>query len=215
MINKIELKNICKNFGNYKVLDNINISFEKGKIYGLVGRNGSGKSVLIKIISGLILPTSGKLLIDDELYNGKFPNNLGILFDEVGMLPNLSAFDNLKLLSSIKNKINDNEIKKNLELFGLDGNDKRKFKNYSLGMKQKVGIANALMENPDLVLLDEPMNGLDEESVYAFREILISLKNKNKIIIITSHNKEDISILCDYVYKIADGLIMNQNKIEL
>lgn len=114
MINKIELKNICKNFGNYKVLDNINISFEKGKIYGLVGRNGSGKSVLIKIISGLILPTSGKLLIDDELYNGKFPNNLGILFDEVGMLPNLSAFDNLKLLSSIKNKINDNEIKKNL-----------------------------------------------------------------------------------------------------
>ena len=162
MINKIELKNICKEFKNYKVLDNVNISFEKDKIYGLIGRNGSGKSVLIKIISGLISPTSGELLINGEVYNGKIPNNLGILFDEIGMLDNLSAFDNLKLLASIKNKINDNEIRNFLELVGLDGHDKRKFKNYSLGMKQKVGIANALMENPNLILLDEPMNGLDE-----------------------------------------------------
>lgn len=212
MINKIELKNICKEFKNYKVLDNVNISFEKDKIYGLIGRNGSGKSVLIKIISGLISPTSGELLINGEVYNGKIPNNLGILFDEIGMLDNLSAFDNLKLLASIKNKINDNEIRNFLELVGLDGHDKRKFKNYSLGMKQKVGIANALMENPNLILLDEPMNGLDEESVHHFRKILSSLK-KDRIIIITSHNKEDISILCDDVYKVNEGLVLN-NKFQ-
>lgn len=210
MINKIELKNVCKELKKNKILDNINISFEKGKIYGLIGRNGSGKSILIKIISGLMSPSSGELTIDGEVYNGKILNNLGVLFDEVGMLDNLSAFDNLKLLASIKNKINDNEIKKNLDLVGLDGHDKRAFKDYSLGMKQKVGIANALMEKPDLILLDEPMNGLDEESVHYFREVLSSLK-KDRIIIITSHNKEDISILCDDVYKINAGLVLNNS----
>ncbi|MGL4761982.1 MAG: ABC transporter ATP-binding protein [Sarcina sp.] len=208
MIKKIELKDISKEFKNHKVLENVNISFENGKIYGLIGRNGSGKSVLMKVISGLILPNKGKIMIDDEIYNGKFPKDLGILFDEVGMLPHLSAFENLKLLASIRNKIDDKTIRDFIEVFGLDGHDKRKIKDYSLGMKQKVGIVSALMEDPNLILLDEPMNGMDEESVKELREILISLKNKNKIIIITSHNKEDIEILCDEVYKVNAGAVL-------
>ncbi|MGL5068524.1 MAG: ABC transporter ATP-binding protein [Sarcina sp.] len=208
MIKKIELKDISKEFKNHKVLENVNISFENGEIYGLIGRNGSGKSVLMKVISGLILPNKGKIMIDGEIYNGKFPKDLGILFDEVGMLPHLSAFENLKLLASIRNKIDDKTIRDFIEVFGLDGHDKRKIKDYSLGMKQKVGIVSALMEDPNLILLDEPMNGMDEESVKELREILISLKNKNKIIIITSHNKEDIEILCDEVYKVNAGAVL-------
>lgn len=202
MIKKIELKGISKDFKNHKILEDINIVFEKGFIYGLIGRNGSGKSVLMKIVSGLILPTSGEIIIDGEVQTGNFPENLGILFDEAGMLPSLSAFENLKLLASIRGKISDNRIRAYLEMFGLDGHDKRKIKDYSLGMKQKVGIVNALMEDPDLILLDEPMNGMDEESVKEFRDVLIKLRGEGKIILITSHNREDIDILCDEVYKV-------------
>lgn len=198
----IELKNVSKVFKDSTILNNINLKLEEKKIYGLIGTNGSGKSVLIKILSGLIFPSEGEVLINNKKANGEFKENIGVLFDQAGLLPQYSALDNLKLLASINNLIDEITIKEYLKLVGLNPNDNKKVKNFSLGMKQKAGIAAALMEDPDIILLDEPMNGLDSESVDNIRNILLSLKSKGKIILITSHNKDDIDLLCDTVFKL-------------
>lgn len=202
----IEINNLNKTIDENVIFDNINLSILEGNIYGIVGINGSGKSMLLKAISGLVLGSSGTIKVfDDTISNGKFPKSFGVLLDSPGLLPQYSAFENLKILASINNVITDENIKETLSLVGLNPDDKRPTKKYSLGMKQKVGIAQALMENPRLLLLDEPMNALDEKSVSNIRDIILNLKKQNVTIILTSHNKDDIELLCDKVYKIESG----------
>lgn len=203
--NIITIKNLSKKFKSNTILENINLDIKKGNIYGIIGRNGSGKSILLKTIVGLIKYDDGVItVLDKTIINGEIPNNIGVLINSPGLLLEYSGFFNLKLLASINNKISEDDIYKTLSLVGLDPNDKRKVKNYSLGMKQKLGIAQALMENPDIVILDEPMNGLDDSSVAKIRELILDLKVQEKTIILTSHNKDDIDLLCDYVYKIEN-----------
>ncbi len=206
----IEIINLCKTINNHDVLRNINMSFTSGKIYAIVGANGSGKSILIKSICGLILPDEGTIkFFGEELKKGEFSQKVGLLLDSSGLLPQYSAMKNLSILASINNKVSINKIKNLLMTLGLNPNDNRPIKKYSLGMKQKVGIVQALMENPEIIILDEPMNGLDEESVNIVRRILLDLKKQNKTIIITSHNKEDIELLSDYTYKIDKGHLVD------
>lgn len=196
------------------ILNDINLHLKENKIYGFVGRNGSGKSILFKGICGLLNISNGKIIIKGKEI-GKdidFYDNLGAVLDGAGFLPNLSSFDNLKLLASIRNKISDSDIKSALNKVGLDPNDKKKYKKYSLGMKQKLALAQAIMENPELLILDEPFNGLDSYSVKDIREMLIDYKKEGKTILISSHIKEDIDILCDEVYELDRG---NINKLNI
>lgn len=205
----VQIRELSKISKGHRILDKITLDFEEGKIYGIVGRNGSGKSILFKSISGLIRPTKGTITVFGELIGeGNFPKDFGILLDTPGFLPNYSAFRNLKLLASINNKISDEEIKKSITEVGLDPDDKRPVKKYSLGMKQRLGIAQAIMEKPKLLILDEPMNGLDEEGVIEVRDLIVQLNKGGTTVILSSHHSEDIAILCDHVYKINKGAIM-------
>lgn len=207
----IEINNLYKEINNIKILDNINVNFEIGKIYGIIGKNGSGKSMLFKAICGLINKTSGEIKVfNNTIKNGDFPKDTGIIIESPGFLPQYSGFKNLKILASINNTISDEHIKEIISSVGLDPNDKRPVKKYSLGMKQKLGIAQALMEHPKLLILDEPMNALDSESVILIRSMLLNLKLESVTILLSSHNSEDISSLCDSVYKIDCGKL---NKI--
>lgn len=204
----ITLNNVNKKFGDTEILKNININLEKNKIYGFEGKNGSGKTVLFKIICGFIAPSSGKILINNKQI-GKdidFPEKCGILIESPGFIDRFSAYKNLKLLADINRTISDTEIKKWMDFYDLEFNSKKKVKNFSLGMKQKLGLIQAFMEEPNILILDEPMNALDEKSVIKTRELLNSLKN-NTIILISSHNKEDIESLCDEIFLIDNGII--------
>ena len=204
----ITLNNVNKKFGDTEILKNININLEKNKIYGFEGKNGSGKTVLFKMICGFIAPSSGKILINNKQI-GKdidFPEKCGILIESPGFIDRFSAYKNLKLLADINRTISDTEIKKWMDFYDLEFNSKKKVKNFSLGMKQKLGLIQAFMEEPNILILDEPMNALDEKSVIKTRELLNSLKN-NTIILISSHNKEDIESLCDEIFLIDNGII--------
>ena len=198
---------LSKTIKNNKILDNVNLTFESGHVYGLVGRNGSGKTMLLRAICGLIFPDSGKVIIDGKQLHKdiSFPESCGIIIENTDLLPNFSAFDNLKMLSEIKNTANDNMIKSAIKSVGLDPDSKKKVKTFSLGMKQRLSIAQALFEDPDILLLDEPTNALDEDGVNDVRRILLEQKKKNKLIIIASHNKEDISLLSDTVISVSNG----------
>lgn len=210
----IKIENYTQKIKKYIILNDINLHLKENKIYGFVGRNGSGKSILFKGICGLLNISNGKIIIKGKEI-GKdidFYDNLGAVLDGAGFLPNLSSFDNLKLLASIRNKISDSDIKSALNKVGLDPNDKKKYKKYSLGMKQKLALAQAIMENPELLILDEPFNGLDSYSVKDIREMLIDYKKEGKTILISSHIKEDIDILCDEVYELDRG---NINKLNI
>lgn len=203
----ISIQNLSKSIKSHKILDNVNLTFESGNIYGLVGRNGSGKTMLLRAICGLIFPDEGTITIDDKILHKdiSFPPSCGAIIEHTELLPNLSAFDNLKILGKIKNTATDDSIKETLQSVELDAESQAKVKTFSLGMKQKLSIAQALFENPDILLLDEPTNGLDEESVNTVRKILIKEKNKGKLIIIASHNKEDIALLSDIIIMVTDG----------
>ena len=210
----IKIENYTQKIKKDIILNDINLHLKENKIYGFVGRNGSGKSILFKGICGLLNISNGKIIIKGKEI-GKdidFYDNLGEVLDGAGFLPNLSSFDNLKLLASIRNKISDSDIKSALNKVGLDPNDKKKYKKYSLGMKQKLALAQAIMENPELLILDEPFNGLDSYSVKDIREMLIDYKKEGKTILISSHIKEDIDILCDEVYELDRG---NINKLNI
>ena len=210
----IKIENYTQKIKKDIILNDINLHLKENKIYGFVGRNGSGKSILFKGICGLLNISNGKIIIKGKEI-GKdidFYDNLGAVLDGAGFLPNLSSFDNLKLLASIRNKISDSDIKSALNKVGLDPNDKKKYKKYSLGMKQKLALAQAIMENPELLILDEPFNGLDSYSVKDIREMLIDYKKEGKTILISSHIKEDIDILCDEVYELDRG---NINKLNI
>lgn len=206
-MSEIIIENLSKTIKNNKILDNVNLIFESGHVYGLVGRNGSGKTMLLRAICGLIFPDSGKVIIDGKQLHKdiSFPESCGIIIENTDLLPNFSAFDNLKMLSEIKNTANDNMIKSAIKSVGLDPDSKKKVKTFSLGMKQRLSIAQALFEDPDILLLDEPTNALDEDGVNDVRRILLEQKKKNKLIIIASHNKEDISLLSDTVISVSNG----------
>ncbi len=206
-MSEIIIENLSKTIKNNKILDNVNLTFESGHVYGLVGRNGSGKTMLLRAICGLIFPDSGKVIIDGKQLHKdiSFPESCGIIIENTDLLPNFSAFDNLKMLSEIKNTANDNMIKSAIKSVGLDPDSKKKVKTFSLGMKQRLSIAQALFEGPDILLLDEPTNALDEDGVNDVRRILLEQKKKNKLIIIASHNKEDISLLSDTVISVSNG----------
>lgn len=196
----ITLENIVKKYKNNVLLDNISCNFEFGKIYGITGRNGSGKTMLLRLLSGLIFPDSGKMVVNGkEIVNGNIPEEIGAIIETPGFINYYTAFKNLKILASIKNIIDDKKIVSTMELLGLDPNDNRKIKEYSLGMRQKLGIVQAIMENPKIILLDEPMNSLDKESVKNVHNVLRSLKADGCLILLASHIAEDINLLCDEV----------------
>ena len=206
---EIIVKDLSKKFKKVTILENINMKFESGKIYGIVGRNGSGKSVFLKILCSFYKPTTGEILFDNINYNSNnnFPPSVRALIENPTFFPDLTGFENLKLLSSIQNKIGDEEIIKTLDQVNLLSEKDKKYNEYSLGMKQKLGIAQVLMENPDVMIFDELFNGIEEKTVEKIRNILLELKNQNKIIIVTSHIKEDIDILSDEVYKFDCGRV--------
>jgi ABC-2 type transport system ATP-binding protein len=203
----IKVDDVTKKFGSDTALNHVSIEFEKGKIYGIVGRNGSGKTVLFKTIIGFLKPTSGKVIVDGKEI-GKdidFANNIGIIIETPGFLKSYSGYKNLEYLASIKRVIGKAEIQESMQRVGLNPNDNKKVGKYSLGMRQRLGIAQAIMENPDILILDEPMNGLDNKGVKDVREILLNLRDEGKSIILASHNKEDIEVLCDEVYEMDQG----------
>lgn len=203
----IEIKNLTKKFGKATVLDDISMSFEAGHIYGLVGRNGSGKTMLMKHILGFVYPTSGKVLVDGKEV-GKdidMPDNVGAIIENPGFLPEYSGFKNLKFLAMVRRKITDPQIKDAIRMVGLDPDSKKHVGKYSLGMRQRLGIAQALMEDPDILLLDEPLSGLDNDGVEEMHQLLLRLKERGMLIVLASHSKEDIEVLCDEVFRFDKG----------
>lgn len=202
-------QNICMNIKGKKILENINLNLKNGKIYGFVGENGSGKTMLFRALSGLMRITSGSVILDGkELHKDmSVLPDMGIVIENAGLYPELTGLDNLKLLAKLNKKIGIDEIKATITKVGLDPEDKRTFKKYSLGMKQRIVFAQAIMEKPDILFLDEPTNALDEEGVNDIRKIIIEEKNRGALICIASHNKEDISMLVDEVYVIKNGKI--------
>ena len=205
----VKLKNVSKNFKDAEVLKNISVEFEKGKIHGIIGRNGSGKSILFKTICGFIHIDTGEIWIrDKKLWRDiDMPSNVGIIIDSSGFLPYYSGLKNLKFLASLNGKIDVNKIRETMSKVGLDPNSRKHVSKYSLGMRQRLSIAQAIMEDQDIIILDEPMNGLDKNGVKDIRKILLDLKNENKTIILASHNTEDIEALCDNVYEMESGVL--------
>ena len=212
---EIFLKNVSKKFGDNEVLKNIDLKFVGGKIYGFIGRNGSGKSVLLKIICGFYNVTDGEVLLDNFNYlkNNSFPDNTRALIEKPNFLPDLTGFENLKLLASIQNKIDDKKIKDTLSKVNLSEESDKKYAKYSLGTKQKLGIAQVLMEDPNIIILDEPFNGVENETADNIRKILREERDKGKIIILASHIKEDIYGLADVVYEVDAGKITKKNNL--
>lgn len=205
----VRLEDYCKSFKSAEVLKNINLTLESGKVIGLKGKNGSGKTMLMRAISGLILPTSGNVYINDKELGRQisFPPSIGILIENPSFISNYTGFKNLKILASIQNRISDDEIRDAIRKVGLDPDDKRTFKKYSLGMKQRLGIAAAIMERPDIVILDEPINALDEAGAGLIKGLLDELKANGSLIIIACHDTEELNYLSDEIYEIYDGEI--------
>ena len=207
----IIINNLYVKFEDATIIKGINCEFDSGKIYGIVGNNGSGKTVLFKCTCGFICPTSGSVSVDGKIV-GKdmdFPDSLGCLIENPGFFNGYSGFKNLMLLAKIKNKINKQEIIGVLEKVGLDPYEKKPVEKYSLGMKQRLGIAQAIMEDPELLILDEPLNGLDKIGLREIRKLIKDLKKPERIILITSHNPIDIEELCDVVLEVDNGVIIN------
>lgn len=211
---KIEVKNLSKEFKKILILDNISVTFEKGKIYGLIGRNGSGKSVFLKILCALYEPTNGEVLYDETniFKEEKIPSNTRALIESPNFIEELTGYENLEMLANIQNKIGRHEIEEALRKVNLYEEKDKKYIKYSLGMKQKLGIAQVLMEDPEVMILDEPFNGIEEETAVKLRGILKEEREKGKIIILASHIKEDIENLADVIYKFDGGKIKIENK---
>ncbi len=201
----VEVLNAVKKFKETVALNNVTVRFETGKIHGIIGRNGSGKTVLFKCICGFMQLTSGSILVDGRPVRPGTAQEIGIIIEEPGFIGSLSGYQNLKLLASIRRKISDAEIRQALERVGLDPNLKKRVSKYSLGMKQRLGIAQAIMEKPKLLILDEPMNGLDKQGVLEIRRVLKELNGEGATIILSSHYAEDIETLCDSVYEMDGG----------
>ncbi len=205
----VDIKNVTKQYGANKVLKDVSMTCETGKIYGLIGRNGSGKTVLLKCVCGLVIPTSGEVSVWGQSV-GKdvdFPENIGFIIESPGFLLQESGLSNLKHLASIRGKIGIDEIRESMNTVGLDPDLKLHVGKYSMGMRQRLGIAQAIMEKPKLLVLDEPMNGLDNQGVEHIRSLLLALKESGVTILLASHFKDDIAYLCDEVYQMDAGII--------
>ena len=217
----ITVQGLNKQFKDHHVLKDINAEFKGGKIYGIVGRNGSGKSVLMKCICGFMPPTSGTVKVNGKIVGKEvdFPEEIGFIIETPGFLKNYSGFKNLKYLASIRNKIGPDEIRHYLQLVGLDPDEKKHVGKYSLGMCQRLGIAQALMEEPQILLLDEPMNGLDQEGVQDMRKLFLEQKQKGRLILLATHVREDVELLCDEVYEMKNGRLevqsYNQEQVQI
>ncbi len=205
----LEVEEINKKIGVDDVLSDIRLSMEKGKIYGLQGKNGCGKSMLMRVICGLVLPTSGRILIDGEELGKElsFPESIGVFIEKPGFLDAYSGFQNLSMLASIKKKIGGREIKETLKRVGLEEVMHKKYKKYSLGMKQKLGIAAVIMEQPDIVILDEPANALDEKSEQRLWQIVKEEKERGALVIISCHTSEVLEEISDEIFKMDQGQI--------
>lgn len=206
---KIELIHVTKKFGQELVLKEVNLTLEQGRVYGIVGNNGSGKTVLMKCICGFLIPTTGLIQVFGSSIGQDvdFPESLGMIIETPGFLTNLTGRKNLEILAGMRRKIGPAEIQQVLEKVGLDPALKKPVANYSLGMRQRLGIAQAIMEDPKLLILDEPFNGLDKHGVGEIRKLLLELKEEGKTILLASHNEEDIRILCDEVYEMDGGVL--------
>lgn len=202
----IVVEHVSKAFGKEQVLKDVNLTIPSGYICGIVGNNGSGKTVLMKCICGFLHPDSGRIFVNEKQV-GKdcdFPDSLGVIIETPGFIPNLSGYQNLKILAALKARIGKNEIMETLKRVGLSPAMKKPVAKYSLGMRQRLGIAQAIMENPDVLILDEPFNGLDRAGVAQMRGLLKELKAQGKAILLASHNAQDIEELCDAVHEMED-----------
>lgn len=208
----IQIKNVDKFFGRIQVLKQVSADFRKGNIYGFIGRNGSGKTVLFKCICGFIPVTSGHIFISEkEIWKETdMPIHAGIMLETPGFLPNYSGYKNLEFLYNLKNKKNPKRIKEVMQKVGLEPENHKWVRKYSLGMRQRLVIAQAFMENQQLLILDEPMNGLDNQGVKDIRKLFLELKEQGKTILIASHNREYIEILCDEVYEMDAGVLIKK-----
>lgn len=213
----IEIIDLKKEFNKVLVLENINLKFTSGKIYGLVGRNGSGKSVLLKMICGFYKPTSGKILFDgvDIIKKRTYPPSTRALIENPNFLSDLTGYENLKLLAKIQNKIGKEEIEESLKDVNLFEEKDKLYGKYSLGMKQKLGIAQVIMEKPKVIILDEPFNGIEGKTVEKLKKLLIKMKNEGHLILLSSHIKDDILSLADELYEFDNMTVTKINKSKL
>ena len=211
---KIEVMDYSKIIRGVTILDHVNLVFESGKCYGLKGKNGSGKTMLMRAVSGLISPTEGKVVIDGETLGKEisFPRSIGVLIENPAFIANYTGYKNLELLASIQHKIGKEEIRKAMLDVGLNPDDKRKYRKYSLGMKQKLGIASAFMENPDIIILDEPINAIDEAGVKNVKQMLNEAKERGAVIITACHDAEELQELSDEIIQISEGRIIKDDK---
>ena len=203
----INIKDLSKKFKNTVVVDSITVHFARGNIYGIVGRNGSGKTILFKMISGLLSPSSGEIFVDGRKIgtDEDFPKETGIIIENPAFLPWQNAMDALMDLARLNHRIGREEVRESIIKVGLNPDSRKKIGKYSLGMKQRLALAQAIMERPKLLILDEPMNGLDRQGVEDIRGLLLELKKEGCTILIASHNREDIDVLCDQVYEMDAG----------
>lgn len=201
----VEIKNYCKSIKSRLILYNVSYNFEYGKIYGIYGHNGSGKTMLLRAIAGLLVPDSGSVVIDGKVLHKdmSFPPSIGIVIENMNLLPQYNAFDNLKILGKIKKTATDEDIKTALERVGLKSD--LKVKKFSLGMKQRLNIAQAVFEKQKIILLDEPTNALDNDGVQLIYKLLKEEKERGALVVITTHHKEDLEEVCDVVLKMTEG----------
>ena len=201
----VEIKNYCKSIKSRPILNNVSYDFEYGKIYGIYGHNGSGKTMLLRAIAGLLVPDSGSVVIDGKVLHKdmSFPPSIGIVIENMNLLPQYNAFDNLKILGKIKKTATDEDIKTALERVGLKSD--LKVKKFSLGMKQRLNIAQAVFEKQKIILLDEPTNALDNDGVQLIYKLLKEEKERGALVVITTHHKEDLEEICDVVLKMTEG----------
>lgn len=206
---RIEIRGLSKTIKGATVLDGVDLVLESGRVYGLRGKNGSGKTMLMRAMAGLIRPTEGEVVIEGRaLEKGEFPPSVGIMIENPAFIGKYTGFRNLKYLAGIRNEIGDDEIERVLAEVGLDPHDRRTFKKYSLGMKQRLGIACAVMENPDLLLLDEPINALDPAGVEMVQRLVARQKERGALVVIACHDADELDDLADEIYLMAEGRIV-------
>lgn len=215
MTDVIVIDKLTKSFKGKTVLEDVNMQLQEGRIYGIVGDNGSGKTVLLKLICGFMKPDSGTVTVNGKVIgkDADFPENTGIIIEAPGFLPNYSGMKNLEYLASIRGKIGKEQIESVMKTVGLDPSSKLRVGKYSLGMKQRLGIAQAIMEDQQLLILDEPMNALDKDAVEEMRKLFLRFKASGKTMLIVSHNEGDISTLCDEVYEFDGAKIKNRESL--